>query len=132
MVCVFGNSGGSSAHCITGTGKFQHFYVILLIAETDTFVFVDAEMVHQCFECSTFIRIWCNKVDPAVSYTHLYTLMDKLASEGKAILMISSEMQEVVGMSDRIYIMSNGSIVGNIERHEFAIDKIGRMMLLGS
>lgn len=62
----------------------------------------------------------------------IYALMDKLASEGKAILMISSEMQEVVGMSDRIYIMSNGAIVGNIERQEFAVDKIGRMMLLGS
>lgn len=62
----------------------------------------------------------------------IYALMDKLAGEGKAILMISSEMQEVVGMSDRIYIMSNGSIVGNIERQEFAVDKIGRMMLLGS
>ena len=61
----------------------------------------------------------------------IYALMDRLASEGKAILMISSEMQEVVGMSNRIYIMSNGAIVGNIERQEFAVDKIGRMMLLG-
>ena len=41
----------------------------------------------------------------------IYALMDHLASEGKAILMISSEMQEVLGMSDRIYVMSDGHIV---------------------
>lgn len=61
----------------------------------------------------------------------IYALMDRLASEGKAILMISSEMQEIIGMSDRMYIMNNGSIVGHIVREEFAADKIGQMMLLG-
>ena len=62
----------------------------------------------------------------------IYALMDRLASEGKAILMISSEMQEIIGMSDRMYIMNNGSIAGHIEREEFAAEKIGQMMLLGS
>ncbi|MCB6202005.1 sugar ABC transporter ATP-binding protein [Extibacter muris] len=62
----------------------------------------------------------------------IYALMDRLASEGKAILMISSEMQEIIGMSDRMYIMNNGSVAGHIERKEFAADKIGQMMLLGS
>lgn len=62
----------------------------------------------------------------------IYALMDRLAGEGKAILMISSEMQEIIGMSDRMYIMNNGSVAGHIERKEFAADKIGQMMLLGS
>lgn len=62
----------------------------------------------------------------------IYALMDQLASEGKSILMISSEMQEIIGMSDRMYIMNNGKIVGHMERSEFSQEKIGQMMLLGS
>ena len=38
----------------------------------------------------------------------IYHLMDRLAAEGKAIIMISSELPEVIGMSDRIYIMHEG------------------------
>ena len=41
---------------------------------------------------------------------------DKLAVEGKSILMISSELPEVIGMSDRIYIMHNGRIAGECKR----------------
>ena len=40
--------------------------------------------------------------------------MVKLAQEGKAIIMISSEMAELLGMSDRIYVMCNGYIRGEI------------------
>lgn len=61
----------------------------------------------------------------------IYALMDKLASEGKAILMISSEMQEVIGMSDRLYIMKEGRIVSEIKRKDFDADSIGQLMLLG-
>lgn len=59
----------------------------------------------------------------------IYALMDKLASEGKAILMISSELPEVVGMSDRIYIMREGRVVCEFKREEFDIEKIGAKML---
>ncbi len=41
----------------------------------------------------------------------IYHLMRQLASQGKAILMISSELPEVIGMSDRIYVMHDGAIV---------------------
>ena len=61
----------------------------------------------------------------------IYALMDQLAQEGKAILMISSEMQEVVGMSDYIYIMNDGKFVGELNRESFDIDEVGRLMLLG-
>lgn len=61
----------------------------------------------------------------------IYSLMDKLASEGKAIIMISSELPEVIGMSDRIYIMHEGRIVGEIERAEFNSESIGARMMLG-
>lgn len=59
----------------------------------------------------------------------IYTLMDKLASEGKAILMISSELPEVIGMSDRIYIMHEGVIGCESKRGESSADKIGSWML---
>ena len=59
----------------------------------------------------------------------IYALMDKLALEGKSILMISSELPEVIGMSDRIYIMREGQIVNECRRQEFSADDIGAKML---
>lgn len=44
----------------------------------------------------------------------IYALMDKLVQDGKAILMISSELPEIIGMSDRIYVMRNRKIVKEI------------------
>jgi ABC-type sugar transport system ATPase subunit len=41
----------------------------------------------------------------------IYQLMDRLAAEGTAILMISSELNETGGMSDRVYVMREGKIV---------------------
>lgn len=59
----------------------------------------------------------------------IYALMDRLVAEGKAILMISSEMEEIIGMSDRIYVMKNGSITGELQRQEFSAEKLGTLML---
>ena len=44
----------------------------------------------------------------------IYEIMARLAKEGKAIIMISSEMPELLGMSDRIYVMCNGYVRGEI------------------
>lgn len=46
----------------------------------------------------------------------IYRLMERLKAEGKAILMISEEMPELIGMSDRIVIMKNGKISGEFKR----------------
>ncbi|MHC1761785.1 MAG: sugar ABC transporter ATP-binding protein [Negativicutes bacterium] len=59
----------------------------------------------------------------------IYGLMDKLATEGKSILMISSELPELIGMSDRIYIIREGRIVGECERDKFSADDIAALML---
>jgi ribose transport system ATP-binding protein len=45
----------------------------------------------------------------------IWGLMRDLAEQGKGVLMISSELPEIVGMSDRVYVMHLGSIVGEIE-----------------
>ena len=44
----------------------------------------------------------------------IYEIMNNLAKQGKAIIMVSSEMAELLGMSDRIYVMCNGKLRGEI------------------
>jgi ribose transport system ATP-binding protein len=57
----------------------------------------------------------------------IYRLMDELASRGVAILMISSDLPEILGMSDRILVMHKGKIVGELDRDEATEERI--MML---
>jgi ABC-type sugar transport system ATPase subunit len=52
-------------------------------------------------------------IDVGAKY-EIYQLMNRLASKGKAILMISSELPEVLGMSDRIVVMHEGQVKGEI------------------
>lgn len=48
----------------------------------------------------------------------IYEIMNDLAAQGKAIIMISSEMPELIGMSDRIVVMCDGKITGEIDNKE--------------
>jgi ABC-type sugar transport system ATPase subunit len=59
----------------------------------------------------------------------IYKLMDQLATNGKALIMISSELLEVVGMSDRIYIMREGEMVDVCNRGQYTSEQIGAKML---
>ena len=54
----------------------------------------------------------------------IYTIINRLASEGKGIILISSELPEILGMSDRIYVMRNGKIVGELPAEEASQEKI--------
>lgn len=54
----------------------------------------------------------------------IYELMVRLAEEGKAILMITSDMPELLGMSDRIIVLAQGALVGELERTEFSQVKV--------
>jgi len=54
----------------------------------------------------------------------IYELMRGLADSGVAILMISSDMEEVIGVSDRIAVMHEGRISGFLERSEFSEDRV--------
>ncbi len=58
------------------------------------------------------------------SKIEIYQLMNQLTEEGAAILMISSELPEIIGMSDRIMIMREGSITGIYEKDELTQEKI--------
>lgn len=54
----------------------------------------------------------------------IYQLMTELANNGNAILMISSDMEELLGMSDRIIVLSEGKLAGEVKRNEFSQDHI--------
>ncbi len=53
-------------------------------------------------------------IDVGAKY-EIYCIMNQLASEGKTVIMISSEMPELLGMCDRIYVMNEGRIVGEMD-----------------
>jgi ribose transport system ATP-binding protein len=59
--------------------------------------------------------------------SEIWQLMRDLADQGKAIVMISSELPEIVGMSDRVYVMYRGAIVGELSGEEATEEKV--MML---
>jgi ribose transport system ATP-binding protein len=52
--------------------------------------------------------------------SEIYELMRELADQEVAILMISSDMEEVIGVSDRIAVMHEGSVSGFLERPQFS------------
>ena len=58
----------------------------------------------------------------------IHALMGKLAQQGLGIIMISSELPEVLGMADRVLVMSGGRIVGAFERAEATPDAVGAAM----
>ncbi len=62
-------------------------------------------------------------IDVGAKY-EIYCIINRLAAEGKSVIMISSELPEVLGMSDRIYIMNEGKMVGEISAEEATQEKI--------
>jgi ribose transport system ATP-binding protein len=54
----------------------------------------------------------------------VHALMSQLAGQGMAILMISSELPEIMGMSDRVIVMCQGRVTGEFQRHELSQEKI--------
>ena len=61
------------------------------------------------------------------SKSEIYSLMRGLADTGVAILMISSDMEEVIGVSDRIVVMQEGAISGMLNRDQFSEENVMRL-----
>jgi ribose transport system ATP-binding protein len=59
--------------------------------------------------------------------TEIYALMDQLAKEGMAILMISSDLEEVLGMSDRVLVMHEGRLAGELPRAALSEEAVMRL-----
>ncbi len=62
-------------------------------------------------------------IDVGAKY-EIYTIMTRLVEQGMSIIMISSELPEVLGMSDRVYIVSSGKITGELPIEEATQEKI--------
>ena len=62
-------------------------------------------------------------IDVGAKY-EIYTIMDELAAAGKGVIVISSEMPELLGMCDRIYVMNEGRFVDEMPASEASQEKI--------
>jgi putative multiple sugar transport system ATP-binding protein len=69
-------------------------------------------------------------IDVGAKY-EIYTIINKLADEGKGILVISSEMPELLGICDRIYVLNEGRIVGEMAAADASQEKIMRAIVRG-
>ena len=65
-------------------------------------------------------------IDVGAKY-EIYKLMRELAAEGKAIIMVSSELSEIIGMSDRIVIMNEGRITGELVNENISQEDIMKL-----
>ena len=54
----------------------------------------------------------------------IYELMERLAEQGVAIVFVSSEMEEILGMSDRTLVMHEGRITGELQRDELSEEAV--------
>ena len=54
----------------------------------------------------------------------IYKLMEEIVATGKSIIMVSSEMTEIIGMSDRILVMKEGRMTGELKREDFSEETI--------
>ncbi len=61
----------------------------------------------------------------------IYALMNELVKQGMSIIMISSEMPELLGMADRLYVMCEGSITGELQKDEFNPETIMKLATMG-
>lgn len=67
-------------------------------------------------------------IDVGAKY-EIYCIINDLVAEGKSVIMISSELPEVLGMCDRIYVMNEGKIVGELGKEEATQEKIMAQIL---
>jgi putative multiple sugar transport system ATP-binding protein len=67
-------------------------------------------------------------IDVGAKY-EIYGIINRLAEEGKAVIVISSEMQELLGISDRIYVMNEGRFVAEMPVAEASQEKIMRSIM---
>lgn len=75
-------------------------------------------------QCKVFIFDEPTRGIDVGAKSEIYALMDELVGNGAAILMISSDLPEVLGMSDRVYVMCHGKISGELDAAQASQNKI--------
>ena len=66
-------------------------------------------------------------IDVGAKY-EIYGIIQRLAAEGKGVILISSELPELIGLSDRIYTIFEGAITGELSRDEADQESLMRLM----
>ncbi|MFV0252795.1 MAG: multiple monosaccharide ABC transporter ATP-binding protein [Beutenbergiaceae bacterium] len=69
-------------------------------------------------------------IDVGAKY-EIYTIINRLASEGKAIIVISSELPELLGICDRIYAICEGRVTGVLDQAEATQERLMELMTMG-
>jgi putative multiple sugar transport system ATP-binding protein len=67
-------------------------------------------------------------IDVGAKY-EIYTIINRLVNEGKSIILISSELPEILGICDRVYIMNEGRIVGELDGKEASQESIMKCIM---
>jgi len=67
-------------------------------------------------------------IDVGAKY-EIYTVINSLADAGKAVIVISSEMPELLGICDRIYVINEGEIAGELQKDEFSQERIMKIIM---
>ena len=62
-------------------------------------------------------------IDVGAKY-EIYCIINRMVAEGKSVILISSEMPEVLGMSDRIYVMNEGRMIAEMDTKDADQEKI--------
>ena len=70
-------------------------------------------------------------IDVGAKY-EIYCIINQLVDAGKSVIMISSELPEVLGMCDRVYVMNEGRMVGELDGKEATQEKIMTYILQSS
>ena len=73
-----------------------------------------------------------NRVSDVGAKYEIYTVINQLAESGKAVVVISSDMEELLGLSDRIYVLNEGEIAGELQKGEFDQEAVMRIIMAHS
>ena len=69
-------------------------------------------------------------IDVGAKY-EIYGIINALAAQGKAVVVISSELPELLGLCDRIYAISEGTITGEVDRADATQERLMHLMTAG-
>jgi ribose transport system ATP-binding protein len=80
-------------------------------------------------ECDLFIIDEPTRGIDVGAKAEILRIVEQLANEGKGILMISSELPEIIGICDKVYVLKSGSITGSLSRDNFSEEAILKMAI---
>ncbi|MCB1274669.1 MAG: ABC transporter ATP-binding protein, partial [Leucobacter sp.] len=64
--------------------------------------------------------------------SEIYTLIDRAAAQGTGVLVVSSELPELLGLCDRIIVLSHGQVVGELDRASASEERIAALAFTSS